>query len=267
MLEIQSRSTGFSTFDVSYTYAKISSPSRPESQALTTRSTSSRLRRLVDDLELLLRPVVARLQLEVVRHDRKIGHPPPLEARVVLLGLGKRHEVPDRPGDRRTRPTRGTPRVFSNVPEAPPAMSRPTEGFSAMMSVLPIAEHHSEEAGAVDASAPDTLPDVSLFYRFAAFVSRPVVKWLYRLEVRGLEHVPKAGGFVVAANHTSNLDPWPLGHRARAAASCISWPSRSSGNPGCARCSAGLRRVPGAARRGRRGGVWRPPSGCASEGG
>ena len=79
-----------------------------------------------------------------------------------------------------------------------------------MMRVLPIAEHHSEEAGAVNASPPDTLPDVSLFYRFAAFVSRPVVKWLYRLEVRGLEHVPKAGGFVVAANHTSNVDPWPL---------------------------------------------------------
>jgi len=79
-----------------------------------------------------------------------------------------------------------------------------------MMRVLPIAEHHSEEAGAVNASPPDTTPGVSPFYRFAAFVSRPVVKWLYRLEVRGLEHVPKAGGLVVAANHTSNLDPWPL---------------------------------------------------------
>jgi 1-acyl-sn-glycerol-3-phosphate acyltransferase len=33
---------------------------------------------------------------------------------------------------------------------------------------------------------------------------------MYRLDVSGLEHVPKAGGFVVAANHTSNLDPWPL---------------------------------------------------------
>lgn len=34
---------------------------------------------------------------------------------------------------------------------------------------------------------------------------------VYRLRVQGLEHVPARGGFVVAANHTSNLDPWPLG--------------------------------------------------------
>lgn len=33
----------------------------------------------------------------------------------------------------------------------------------------------------------------------------------FRLRVTGGEHVPDAGGFVVAANHTSNLDPWPLG--------------------------------------------------------
>lgn len=33
----------------------------------------------------------------------------------------------------------------------------------------------------------------------------------YRLRVRGAEHVPGSGGFVVACNHTSNLDPWPLG--------------------------------------------------------
>lgn len=28
--------------------------------------------------------------------------------------------------------------------------------------------------------------------------------------MRGLEHVPTGGGLVVGANHTSNLDPWPL---------------------------------------------------------
>jgi 1-acyl-sn-glycerol-3-phosphate acyltransferase len=49
------------------------------------------------------------------------------------------------------------------------------------------------------------------FYRFAVRVSRPVVVNVYRLQVRGVENVPAQGGFVVAANHTSNLDPWPLG--------------------------------------------------------
>jgi 1-acyl-sn-glycerol-3-phosphate acyltransferase len=31
------------------------------------------------------------------------------------------------------------------------------------------------------------------------------------LRAEGVENVPKDGGFVLAANHTSNFDPWPLG--------------------------------------------------------
>ena len=50
----------------------------------------------------------------------------------------------------------------------------------------------------------------SALYRFLAIFSQPVIRGLFRLEVRGLEHVP-AGGFVLSANHTSNVDPWPLG--------------------------------------------------------
>ena len=42
-------------------------------------------------------------------------------------------------------------------------------------------------------------------------MSDPIVRHVYRLQVRGLEHVPSSGGYVLAANHTSNLDPWPLG--------------------------------------------------------
>ncbi|HVC88145.1 MAG TPA: lysophospholipid acyltransferase family protein [Gaiellaceae bacterium] len=56
-------------------------------------------------------------------------------------------------------------------------------------------------------SAP---PRPSRLYRIVASVSRPVVERLYRLHVQGRENVPAQGGFVVAANHTSNLDPWPL---------------------------------------------------------
>jgi 1-acyl-sn-glycerol-3-phosphate acyltransferase len=51
---------------------------------------------------------------------------------------------------------------------------------------------------------------VSPLYRVIGWLSIPVVKGLYRLRARGLEHLPE-GGFVLAANHTSNFDPWPLG--------------------------------------------------------
>jgi 1-acyl-sn-glycerol-3-phosphate acyltransferase len=44
-----------------------------------------------------------------------------------------------------------------------------------------------------------------------AAVSWPFVKWLYRLRAEGVENLPQEGGFVLAANHVSNLDPWPLG--------------------------------------------------------
>jgi 1-acyl-sn-glycerol-3-phosphate acyltransferase len=48
-------------------------------------------------------------------------------------------------------------------------------------------------------------------YNLAAALSWPVVYGLYRLEVRGLERLPAEGGFVLAANHVSSFDPWPLG--------------------------------------------------------
>jgi 1-acyl-sn-glycerol-3-phosphate acyltransferase len=47
-------------------------------------------------------------------------------------------------------------------------------------------------------------------YLFVGLISWPFVMGLYRLRARGVEHLPE-GGFVLAANHTSNFDPWPLG--------------------------------------------------------
>jgi 1-acyl-sn-glycerol-3-phosphate acyltransferase len=41
-------------------------------------------------------------------------------------------------------------------------------------------------------------------------VSWPVVKIVFRHRAAGVENVPRAGGFVLAANHWSNFDPWPL---------------------------------------------------------
>jgi 1-acyl-sn-glycerol-3-phosphate acyltransferase len=51
----------------------------------------------------------------------------------------------------------------------------------------------------------------SLLYRVAAVLSWPFLRFVFRLEVRGKENVPRLGGFVLAANHNSNFDPWPLG--------------------------------------------------------
>jgi 1-acyl-sn-glycerol-3-phosphate acyltransferase len=45
---------------------------------------------------------------------------------------------------------------------------------------------------------------------FIAALSRPLLHLLWRYDVRGLENLP-SGGFVLAAGHHSNFDPWPLG--------------------------------------------------------
>ena len=48
-------------------------------------------------------------------------------------------------------------------------------------------------------------------YLVLGALSWPVLRVLFRLRASGVENVPRAGGCVLAANHNSNLDPWPLG--------------------------------------------------------
>jgi 1-acyl-sn-glycerol-3-phosphate acyltransferase len=48
-------------------------------------------------------------------------------------------------------------------------------------------------------------------YHLLAVLSWPFVYGLFRLRVRGRERLPASGGYVLACNHISNLDPWPLG--------------------------------------------------------
>jgi 1-acyl-sn-glycerol-3-phosphate acyltransferase len=38
-----------------------------------------------------------------------------------------------------------------------------------------------------------------------------VLRGAYRLSSRGVENLPESGGFVLACNHVSSFDPWPLG--------------------------------------------------------
>jgi 1-acyl-sn-glycerol-3-phosphate acyltransferase len=54
-------------------------------------------------------------------------------------------------------------------------------------------------------------PRPSPLYSFVALCSWPLVHLVFRYRAYGREHLPAAGGFVLAAGHVSNLDPWPLG--------------------------------------------------------
>jgi 1-acyl-sn-glycerol-3-phosphate acyltransferase len=51
----------------------------------------------------------------------------------------------------------------------------------------------------------------SPFYLFVGAISWPVLRSLFRLRAEGTENLPSDGGYVLAANHNSNFDPWPLG--------------------------------------------------------
>jgi 1-acyl-sn-glycerol-3-phosphate acyltransferase len=53
-------------------------------------------------------------------------------------------------------------------------------------------------------------PRRSFLYLLISGASRPLLRLVWRYEVRGRENLPP-GGFVLAAGHHSNFDPWPLG--------------------------------------------------------
>ena len=42
-------------------------------------------------------------------------------------------------------------------------------------------------------------------------MSWPILKTIFRHRARDVDKVPVVGGFVLASNHWSNFDPWPLG--------------------------------------------------------
>jgi len=52
----------------------------------------------------------------------------------------------------------------------------------------------------------------SPFFTLIVRLSTPLVRGLLRLRASGLENVPREGGFVIASNHVSNLDPWAVGY-------------------------------------------------------
>jgi 1-acyl-sn-glycerol-3-phosphate acyltransferase len=48
-------------------------------------------------------------------------------------------------------------------------------------------------------------------YHFIGAVSKGPIRHVFRFKSKGEENIPREGGFVLSANHMSNLDPWPLG--------------------------------------------------------
>jgi 1-acyl-sn-glycerol-3-phosphate acyltransferase len=49
-------------------------------------------------------------------------------------------------------------------------------------------------------------------YRLAVWIVRPLLMLLTKRDWRGWEHFPRTGGFVVAPNHLSHLDPLTFAH-------------------------------------------------------
>src|SRR5213592_2850085 len=54
-------------------------------------------------------------------------------------------------------------------------------------------------------------PRRSSLYLLIAGVARPSLRLVWRYQAQGLENLPQEGGFVLAAGHHSNFDPFPLG--------------------------------------------------------
>jgi 1-acyl-sn-glycerol-3-phosphate acyltransferase len=48
-------------------------------------------------------------------------------------------------------------------------------------------------------------------YSTIAALTWPLLYGLFRLHARGRENIPREGGCVLACNHVSSFDPWPLG--------------------------------------------------------
>ena len=54
-------------------------------------------------------------------------------------------------------------------------------------------------------------PRPTPLYSLLAAGSWPILHGVFRYRAAGTEHLPRSGGYVLAASHLSNLDPWALG--------------------------------------------------------
>ena len=52
---------------------------------------------------------------------------------------------------------------------------------------------------------------LGFWYRLVVVVAKPLLRLFTRTERSGAEHIPRTGGFIAAANHVSELDPFVVG--------------------------------------------------------
>jgi 1-acyl-sn-glycerol-3-phosphate acyltransferase len=84
-----------------------------------------------------------------------------------------------------------------------------TEIRDARISVAQQAKTLARWLGAILRRVADP-PRPSWLYLVIGAASWPLLKLVFRLRATGTENVPASGGLVLASNHYSNFDPWPL---------------------------------------------------------
>ena len=50
-----------------------------------------------------------------------------------------------------------------------------------------------------------------MLYKISQFIGKLILKFYFRAQIEGRENIPKAGAYIVVANHTSFLDPFLIG--------------------------------------------------------
>ena len=53
---------------------------------------------------------------------------------------------------------------------------------------------------------------IGFWYRFVAFLVKPIMVLVFKRDWRGMDHIPADGGFMTVVNHNSYLDPFSYAH-------------------------------------------------------
>jgi cytidylate kinase len=115
------------------------------------------------------------------------------------------------------RDRRDLERAESPLRPAPDAVEVDTTSLGVeeqVEQVLDVVRRRSGELG--EERSPNTGSggggtDITGFYWFIRSLARAIARVLFRLRIEGLHHLPRQGGFILAANHASLLDPPLMG--------------------------------------------------------